>query len=158
MPLMRYFGFVGSTLGLLLIGLSWCFPQPVPEPIRSDTERPAIRISSVEPLPERVMIDTSLPTIVPPPSISSVPSIAAMESAQQRLQGAFAELDTSRSPAAPQAGAEGVTKTKHIAKREPTKKVVAHRAAQPLNIAPAPTYVVQARPRDTRMSLLETLK
>src|SRR5882757_7823826 len=100
MPLMRYFGFVGSTLGLLLIGLSWCFPQPVPEPIRSDTERPAIRISSVEPLPERVMIDTSLPTIVPPPSISSVPSIATMESAQQRLQGAFAELDTSRSATA----------------------------------------------------------
>lgn len=158
MPLMKYFGLVGSALVLLLIGIGWFFPQPVPEPIRSGTERPLIRISSVEQLPERVMIDTSLPTIVPPPSIGSVPSIAAMESAQQRLQGAFAELDSSPSPTPPKAVAGVLAKTKSIAKREPAKKVVAHRAAQPLNIAPAPSYIVQARPRDTRMSLLETLK
>ena len=69
MPLLRYFGFVGSALVLLLFGLSWCFPQPVAEPIRSGIDRPVIRISSVERLPERVDIDTSLPTIVPPPTV-----------------------------------------------------------------------------------------
>jgi len=69
MPLLRYFGFVGSALVLLLFGLSWCFPQPVAEPIRSGIDRPVIRISSVERLPERVDIDTSLPTIVPSPAV-----------------------------------------------------------------------------------------
>jgi uncharacterized membrane protein len=35
MPLMKYFGFVGSALVILLFGLSWCFPQPVSVPVRS---------------------------------------------------------------------------------------------------------------------------
>ena len=69
MPLLRYIGFAGSALVLLLFGLSWCFPQPVSEPIRSGIGRPAIWISSVERLPERLDIDTSLPTIVPPPIV-----------------------------------------------------------------------------------------
>jgi hypothetical protein len=62
MPLMRYFGFVGSALVLLLHGIGWVFPAMGPTPDRSDTERPVIRISSVERLPERVFIDTSLRT------------------------------------------------------------------------------------------------
>ena len=40
MPLLRYFGFAGSALVLLLFGLSWCFSQPVSEPIRSGIDRP----------------------------------------------------------------------------------------------------------------------
>jgi hypothetical protein len=67
MPLLRYIGFAGSALVLLLFGLNWCFPQHVSEPIRSGIGRPVIRISSVERLPERLDIDTSLPTIVPRP-------------------------------------------------------------------------------------------
>ena len=62
MPLLRYFGFAGGTLVLLLFGLSWFVPQPVAEPIRSGIDRSVIRISSVEKLPERVDIDSSLPT------------------------------------------------------------------------------------------------
>lgn len=69
MPLLRYLGFAGSAVVLLLFGLSWYFPQPVSEPIRNGTDRPVIRISSVEQLPERLDIDTSLPTIVPPPIV-----------------------------------------------------------------------------------------
>jgi hypothetical protein len=141
MPLMRYFGFVGSALVLLLIGIGWFFPQPAPESIRSDTERPTIRISSAGQLPERVVIDTSLPTIVPPGE-NFDPSTIEMESAQQRLQDAFARLNASPNTAVPKAVGD-VSKMKHIAKREPVKKVVTHRAAPPLNIAPAPTYIVQ---------------
>ncbi|WP_426611310.1 hypothetical protein [Bradyrhizobium sp. McL0616] len=69
MPLIKYFGFVGSALVLVLIGLGWCLPQPVAEPIVGANDRPAIRITSAELLPERVIIDTSLPTIVSPPSV-----------------------------------------------------------------------------------------
>jgi hypothetical protein len=75
MPLIKYFGFVGSALVLLLIGSGWCFPQPPsepPEPPGGVTDRPAIRIASAERLPERVIIDTSLPTIVSPPSVWSL--------------------------------------------------------------------------------------
>ena len=33
MPLMRYFGFVGSALLMLLLGLNWFLPQAISEPI-----------------------------------------------------------------------------------------------------------------------------
>jgi len=67
MPLMRYFGFVGSALLLLLFGLDWYLPQPAVESVRAVTDRPAIRISSIEKLPERVVIDTSNPIAAAPP-------------------------------------------------------------------------------------------
>lgn len=152
MPLMRYFGFVGSGLVLLLVGIGWWFPQSVPDQMGSDTERPAIRISSVEHLPERVMIDTNLPTVTPP----SQPTTT--DFAQQRLQRSFAELNAIPISVAPKAIAEVIAKTKPAAKREAKKKVVTHRAAPPLTIAPAPTHIVPAAPPDTRMSFLETLK
>ncbi|MGY0571719.1 hypothetical protein ACTGJ9_012225 [Bradyrhizobium sp. RDM12] len=152
MPLMKYFVFVGSALVLLLIGIAWFFQQPAPEPSRSEVEQPTIRISSAEQLPERVVIDTSLPTIVPPSVIFDA-STTAVEPAQQRSQVAFAEFNADPKPAASNADADI---RKHVARREPAKKVVAHRAAAPLNIAPAPAYIVQEP--STRMSLLETLK
>lgn len=157
MPLMRYFGSVGSGLILLLIGIGWCFPQPATEPMVSDTERPAIRIRSVEPLPERVVIDTSLPTIEVPPNINAIPSTTVMQSANQAVQSASAEHVVSPIPAAPRSVGE-VSKKKRTAKREPAENVAKHRAAQPLNIVPAPTTGVQGTAPDTRMSLLETLK
>src|SRR5262245_20491743 len=69
MPLIRYFVFVGTGLVLLLIGLGWCFPQPTAELPGSVSNGPTIRIASAERLPERVVIDTSLPTIVPPTTV-----------------------------------------------------------------------------------------
>jgi hypothetical protein len=45
MPLMRYFGFVGSALFLLLFGLAWYLPQPVVEPVRAVTDKPVIRLA-----------------------------------------------------------------------------------------------------------------
>jgi hypothetical protein len=44
MPLLRYFGFAGSALALLLFGLSWYFPQPVSEPVRSGIDGPVSRV------------------------------------------------------------------------------------------------------------------
>lgn len=156
MPLMKYFCFVGTGLVLLLIGIGWCFPQSASDSVRSDKERPTIRINSAERLPERVVIDTTLPTIVPPPNISYAASATVVETVQPR-PNAFAELATA-SPAKAKASGE-VPQTKHVSKREPAKKVVvAHRPPQPLNIAPSPTQIVQGTPTDTRMSLIETLK
>ncbi len=108
MPLLRYFGFGGSGLVILLFGLSWCFPQPVSEPIRSGIDRPVIRISSVEHLPERVDIDTSLPTIAPPPSL--------LEFAERWPEAKIVENPGPR-PATPTAG-DVAPKKQSLAKRE----------------------------------------
>ncbi|MCK1739566.1 hypothetical protein IVA80_01425 [Bradyrhizobium sp. 139] len=156
MPLMKYFGFVGSALVLLLIAIGWCFPQHAMGLGGSDVERAVIRISSAERAPERVIIDTSLPTIVPPSNISASPLAMSVQSAQL-LQSAFAEVEVSANPAAPKLGGE-VPKPKHTAKRDPAKNVANHRAAKPLNIVPVPAAGAQVTAPDTRMSFLETLK
>jgi len=148
MPLLRYFGFAGSALVLLLFGLSWFVPQPVAEPIRSGIDRPVIRISSVEKLPERVDIDSSLPTIVPQPNV--------MDFAERWPLANSVETPAPK-PTTPTAG-EGVPKKPSVVKREPVKKVAAHRAAPPANNASTFKNREQAAAPVTRLSLLEILK
>ena len=65
MPLLRYFGFVGSALLLLLLALNWLLPDVKTESVNAVAERPVIRISSIEKLPEKIDIDTNLSAIVP---------------------------------------------------------------------------------------------
>ncbi|UPJ44203.1 hypothetical protein IVB40_09310 [Bradyrhizobium sp. 40] len=156
MPLMKYFGFVGSALVLLMIGIGWCLPQQALGPGNSDVERPSIRISSVERAPERVIIDTSLPTLGAPSNISPSTSTTLVQSARP-LQSAFSELDVAGKPVTPKSGGE-VLKPKHAAKGESGKKASNRRTAKPLNIIPAPATGAQAAAPDTRLSLLETLK
>jgi hypothetical protein len=153
MPLLRYFGFAGGTLVLLLFGLSWCFPQTVTEPVRSGIDRPVIRISSVEPLPERVDIDSSLPTIVPPPI---VPEFAERWTVANSVEitGAIVENPGSK----PTAVSAGVPKKPSVVKREPVKKVAAHRAAPPVNNKAAANYREQTAAPVTSLSLLDILK
>lgn len=148
MPLIKYFGFVGSALLLLLSALDWYFSQPVSDPIRSGTDKSVIRISSAERLPERVVIDTSLPTIVPPPR--------AMEFAERPPQTTFGDMKPGPTPAIPSQGG-GPSKKPTLAKRESSRVVVTHRAAPPLDINPVP-YGVQPAAPVTRMSLLDVLK
>jgi hypothetical protein len=129
MPLMRYFGFVGSALLLLLFGLNWYLPPPVVGPVRASTDKPVIRIGSIEKLPERVVIDTSLPTIVPPPT--------ALEFAERWPE------ETKVVAAKPLPGSttlnasDGAQKTKRLAKSEPLMKVAARRPTAPANDEPA---------------------
>ena len=81
MPLLKYVVFVGSALVLLLLAMNWLLPDPTAEPVYSSIERPVIRISSIETLPERVVFDTSMPYMAPPSSV--------MRGAAQPLQSAF---------------------------------------------------------------------
>ena len=67
MPLARYFFLVGGVLLALLLVVDAVAPKlPVPE--RADTDLPVIRIHSDRKWPERVVFNTSLPTIVPAPA------------------------------------------------------------------------------------------
>jgi hypothetical protein len=148
MPLLRYFGFAGSALVLLLFGLSWFVPQPVAEPIRTGIDRPVIRINSVEKLPERVDIVSSLPTIVPAPNVIDF---------AERWPVANSVETPAPKPTTPTEG-EDVPKKPSVVKREPVKKVAAHRATPPVNNASTSKNREQTTAPVTRLSLLEILK
>ena len=152
MPLIKYFGFVGSALVLLLIGFGWCFPQPPSEPSGPPgvTDRPVIRIASVERLPERVTIDTSLPTIVSPPSV--------LDFAERWPQAIVADVIAIPKPATPMQVSDVSTK-QNFAKRERSKKVaVVQRAVPKANIEPTRNDKVPTTSSITRLSLLDILK
>jgi hypothetical protein len=68
MPLGRYFAFIGSVLLALLFLADWYLPQPAAMPARAAVDRSVIRLHSNHKWPERIVIDTSQPTIVPPPA------------------------------------------------------------------------------------------
>jgi hypothetical protein len=152
MPLMKYFGFVGSALVLFMIGLGWCLPQPpseLSEPPGGVIDRPAIGIASAERLPERVIIDTNLPTIVSPPS--------ALEFAERWPQATVADVSPVPEPASP-APVSNVSTKQNLAKRERSKKVDFHRAVPKANIEPTRNGNAPTTSAVTRLSLLDILK
>jgi len=69
MPIGRYIAWVGASLIALLLVADWYLPKSLPQPAGDPIERPVIRIASVQQPPEPIVIDTSLPTIVPPPTL-----------------------------------------------------------------------------------------
>jgi hypothetical protein len=69
MPIGRYIAWVGASLFALLFVVDWYLPKSLPEPARDVIIRPVIRITSIQRPPERIVIDTSQPTIVPPPTL-----------------------------------------------------------------------------------------
>jgi hypothetical protein len=69
MPIVRFITWVGTSLLALLFVADWYLPKPLPEPAGDAINRPVIRIASVQQPPERIIIDASQPTIVPPPTL-----------------------------------------------------------------------------------------
>jgi hypothetical protein len=67
MPLGRYFVAVGSVLLALLFMANWYLPPQATPAAAADVDRTVIRLRSAQRWPERIVIDTSLPTIVPRP-------------------------------------------------------------------------------------------
>jgi hypothetical protein len=100
MPIFRYFVFVGGALLALLFAADHLLPsEPVTQTVATiSNEQPMIRIRSDRHLPERVVLDTSQPTITTPiavaatkPSASSVADITDA-SANARLRESHAEI------------------------------------------------------------------
>src|SRR5262245_34394994 len=74
MPIGRYFLYIGGVLLALLFIADWWLPSLAGSgSAPSNVDRTTIRIHSAQKWPAAVVIDTSLPTIVPP----QAPSIAA---------------------------------------------------------------------------------
>jgi hypothetical protein len=70
MPIGQYISWVGAVLLALLFVADWCSPRTLPESgIIDAANRPTIRITSMQQLPERIIFDTNQPTIVVPPPV-----------------------------------------------------------------------------------------
>jgi hypothetical protein len=105
MPVARYFLFVGGVLLALLLAVDALIPQQavVASQAASSIDKTVVRIRSDQKPPERVVYDTSLPTIVPPravtaqavtpPAPAAAPtSPSADASAQARVRETFAQF------------------------------------------------------------------
>src|SRR5437762_13101701 len=98
MPVARYFLFVGAALLALLFALDAFVPQQVAVATNAapSIDRTVVRIRSDQKLPERVVYDTSLPTIVPPVAKTQVAAVpvapAAGTAAQARVRDTFAQF------------------------------------------------------------------
>jgi hypothetical protein len=98
MPVARYFLFVGGVLLVLLLAVDALVPQQAVEASQAapSVNKTVVRIRSDQKLPERVVYDTSLPTIVPPPSMTAqavappAPAVAPA-TAQARVRETFAQ-------------------------------------------------------------------
>jgi hypothetical protein len=99
MPLMRYFVFVGGALlALLLIANAWLPALPAAQGSRSASavDLSVIRIHSDTKWPERVVFDTSLPTIAPAVAVAAAQpaqkNAAAEPPRGQQVREAYAQL------------------------------------------------------------------
>ena len=98
MPVARYFLFIGGALLALLFAIDALVPQQavVASQAAPSVNKTVVRIRSDQKLPERVVYDTSLPTIVPPPTMTAqavappAPAVAPA-TAQARVRETFAQ-------------------------------------------------------------------
>ena len=99
MPVARYFLFVGGVLLALLLAIDAIVPQQavVATQAAPSVNKTVVRIRSDQKLPERVVYDTSLPTIVPPTvtaqAVAPAPAVASADAtAQARVRDTFAQF------------------------------------------------------------------
>src|SRR5262245_35888289 len=101
MPVARYFLFVGGVLLALLLAINALVPQEaeVANQGVSSIDKTVVRIRSDQKLPERVVYDTSLPTTVPPQTVTAqapAPPVRAAApvaaDSQARVRETFAQF------------------------------------------------------------------
>jgi hypothetical protein len=137
MPVLRYFLFVGGSLLVLLFAVDAFVPkEPVvtAAEVSTPTDNPTLRIRSDRKWPERIVFDTSVPTIVPPTQtaateVNPTPPTAASEfTAKARVRESFAQF-------------KPADESKPQAKPQPTLKIAKQRAP------PLVVLVAQQPPR-----------
>ena len=135
MPVARYFLFVGGVLLALLFALDAFAPQQVAVASNSapSIDKTVVRIRSDQKLPERVVYDMSLPTIVPPAArtqIAAAPVAPVADiNAHARVRDTFAQF----------VPAEAKKLEKQLEPQTPRKRRVVRvakaRSVQPIRIA-----------------------
>ena len=98
MPLLKYFGWMGSFLVAALFAANWCFSVPIARSQSSDAplnQRINIRIHTDHRWPERVAFDTSPSTPTPDAKLqaeSKLGSGGTLAEAERQPFDAFAEM------------------------------------------------------------------
>jgi len=137
MPIFRYFMFVGGALLALLFAADFGWPAPpVAQAVATaGYDQPLIRIRSDRHLPDRIVLDTTQPTIAAPvvktasvaaPEPAAQPDKLAEMSAKARVRETFAQFN-------PAGGKADASSTKKVdAKPEPQVQASqVHAPAQP---------------------------
>ena len=133
MPVARYFLFVGGVLLALLFALDAFAPQQlaVADNTAPSINKTVVRIRSDQKWPERVVYDTSLPTIVPPAAatqITAAPPAPAADVSAQQVRDTFAQAEAKKLEKQPEPQA-------------PRKRKIAKiRPAQPMRVAQQPHF------------------
>lgn len=168
MPILRYFLFVGGSLLALILVANAALPSaPVPEGLTSGGDLPPIRIRSERKLPERVVIDTSVPlpagspaapvTValakpqiqaqIQPVAQAPVPPVAQM-TAKARVREAFAQLPQEQDAFEPKMSDMAtvvVPEPKMYPARQPIKQKAAVVRPHPNTARPMMTMAQQPR-------------
>jgi hypothetical protein len=131
MPFVRYIAFVGSLLLAILFFADWYLTMaPTQSVTGPEADKPIIRIKSDRKWPERIVFDTSAPTIVPQksPVIADAPVTNPPREAFALLNAPVPEVSVTPLP----------VKTKRkIAKRAPPSRWTAYRPAARAEALPA---------------------
>jgi len=127
MPILRYFVFVGGALLALLLGIDLVLPGSAgTQSVASSGDFPPIRIHSDHRLPDRVVLDTSQPTIIPPVTKTAA-AVAPRPPGQAASPGQTASQALAQLvPTEPKAGAK-----KANAKPQPRRRFARTRWAPP---------------------------
>ena len=103
MPIMRYFLYVGAVLlGLLFVSDAYFPKTPIAEASMHNSPALRIHIHSDRKWPERVVYDTSLPTLVPAPTVATTIEASSVTTpgetvAKPQVRAAFAQVQPSDS-------------------------------------------------------------
>jgi len=140
MPVARYFLYIGGVLLALLLAVDALVPHQavVASQAAPSVDKTVVRIRSDQKPPERVVYDTSLPTIVPRAAVTAqviapvapaVTPVSADAGAQARVRDTYAQLvpTEAKKPGSP------VQRKRKIAKSRP---------AQPTQFAQRPQMQV----------------
>jgi hypothetical protein len=104
MPLLQYFGWVGSFLLAALFATNWCCSTPIPRALLSDVplnQKVHIRIHTDHKWPERVVLDTTRSTPVHDAKADGETDVGGSETgvlAERQSFEAFAEMAPSARP------------------------------------------------------------
>ena len=142
MPLARYFFFVGAALLTLLFVVDGYLPKlPLEQRTNAAANLSVIRIHSDRKWPERVVFDTTRPTITPATKVVTAAKVSAPTSVTDvstkvRVREAFAQLPPTNS-----AKLQPADPRKAEPKLQPKRKTAARAHTGP------PTILVAQQPR-----------
>ena len=147
MPLARYFLYVGGALMALLLVVNAALPvlpaAETSQPVATDLS--IIRIHSDRKWPERIVFDTTRPTVapVPTPAASRIaeaprpPKVAAVEPAKGEAREAFAQLRPNPNELRSSAPRR---KSKSVARNYVGPPPVNYYASRPIVVAQQPRF------------------